>query len=211
MALFPTLKTLNHKFNEEKSKIYQGNKRRKTAEWKEEKSRNEGGKLEMFDDVNLKTMIVVTDCWPLQGFEDLRWTARLSRRKWGEGLRFLLPAYFLELLLWKCTFFFEKNLVFRMIEGSSGESQGTGEAPSIRLTISRIFDRWRILLSLSSLSICLLFLWPNPLATMQDCSSSDGSPCVPLLHPVLLRLQHGQLLHNHHLPGMGLNILTYQT
>jgi len=29
----------------------------------------------------------------------------------------------------------------RMIEGSSGESQGTGEAPSIRLTISRIFDR----------------------------------------------------------------------
>jgi len=29
----------------------------------------------------------------------------------------------------------------RMIEGSSGESQGTGEAPSICLTISRIFDR----------------------------------------------------------------------
>ena len=42
-----------------------------------------------------------------------------------------------------------------MIEGSSGESDVSGEAPSIRLTISRIFNRFQHFYRLADISVFL--------------------------------------------------------
>ena len=78
-----------------------------------------------------------------------------------------------------------------MIESSSGEEEG--EVPSISLTISRIFDRCGSILFQVNTTI------KNG---TQDCSPANGSTCIPVLHPILLWVQHGQLLHHHYLPGM---------
>ena len=40
----------------------------------------------------------------------------------------------------------------------------------------------------------------------QDSPPSDGSSRFPFLHPIVLWVEHGQLLHNHHIPGVVLDI-----
>ena len=90
-----------------------------------------------------------------------------------------------------------------MIEGSSGESDVSGEAPSIRLTISRIFKRFHHFYRLTDISAFLnegFFILQHNLH--QDSPPSDGSSRFPFLHPILLWVEHGQLLHDHHLPGL---------
>ena len=101
-----------------------------------------------------------------------------------------------------------------MIEGSSGEGQGSGEAPSISLTISRIFDRCDILQFICQDSQPCMDIFPSQYSIFllthniayQDCPSSNGTSCVPFLYPVLFWVQHGRLLHNHNIPGMVLRI-----
>ena len=90
-----------------------------------------------------------------------------------------------------------------MIEGSSGESDVSGEAPSIRLTISRIFKRFHHFYRLTDISAFLnegFFILQDNLH--QDSPPSDGPSRFPFLHPILLWVEHGQLLHDHHLPGL---------
>ena len=41
----------------------------------------------------------------------------------------------------------------------------------------------------------------------QERPAPHGAPRLPLLHSVVLRLQHGQLLHGHNIPGNCLNQL----